>query len=99
MANDFVSIETNGDSTRKAEFVRGVRPPEHPAPSPFMYHFNVAQLDKDCAVVTYQVRMKAERHGGANNSAGDPSCIGSGFLQPNAAHNPRILQLALKFIF
>ena len=38
-------------------------------------------------------------YGGANNSAGDPSCFGSGFLQPNAAHNPRILQLALKFIF
>ncbi|MGA8734914.1 MAG: carboxypeptidase regulatory-like domain-containing protein [Terriglobales bacterium] len=38
-------------------------------------------------------------YGGANNSAGDPSCAGSGLLQPNAAHNPRILQLALKFIF
>jgi hypothetical protein len=38
-------------------------------------------------------------YGGANNSAGDPSCAGNGLLQPNAAHNPRILQLALKFIF
>ncbi len=38
-------------------------------------------------------------YGGANNSAGDPSCLGNGLLQPNAAHNPRILQLALKFIF
>ena len=38
-------------------------------------------------------------YGGANNSAGDPSCFGSGLLQPNSAHNPRILQLALKFIF
>jgi hypothetical protein len=38
-------------------------------------------------------------YGGANNSAGDPSCFGSGLLEPNAAHNPRILQLALKFIF
>jgi hypothetical protein len=38
-------------------------------------------------------------YGGANNSAGDPSCAGSGLLQPNSAHNPRILQLALKFIF
>src|SRR5271170_108716 len=38
-------------------------------------------------------------YGGANNSAGDPSCAGSGLLQPNAAHNPRILQLALKFFF
>ena len=38
-------------------------------------------------------------YGGANNSAGDPSCLGNGLLEPNAAHNPRILQLALKFIF
>jgi hypothetical protein len=38
-------------------------------------------------------------YGGANSSAGDSSCFGSGLLQPNSAHNPRILQLALKFIF
>jgi hypothetical protein len=38
-------------------------------------------------------------YGGGNSSAGDPSCLGNGFLQPNSAHNPRILQLALKFIF
>jgi hypothetical protein len=40
-------------------------------------------------------------YGGANNSAGDPTCLPSesGFLRPGAAHNARILQLALKFIF
>jgi len=40
-------------------------------------------------------------YGGANNSAGDPSCLPSptGFLRPGAAHEARILQLALKFIF
>jgi len=38
-------------------------------------------------------------YGGGNSSAGDPSCLGNGLLQPNGAHNPRILQLALKFIF
>ena len=38
-------------------------------------------------------------YGGSNSSAGDASCFGSGLLQPNSAHNPRILQLALKFIF
>jgi Carboxypeptidase regulatory-like domain len=39
-------------------------------------------------------------YGGANNSAGDPSCTTTtGFLHPNAVHNARILQLALKFIF
>ena len=49
-------------------------------------------------------------YGGANNSAGDVTCVqaptaanpnyaGSGFLRAAAAHNPRILQLALKFLF
>ena len=43
-------------------------------------------------------------YGGANNSAGDPSCVGAsgttpGFLRPNAAHEARLLQLALKFYF
>jgi len=40
-------------------------------------------------------------YGGANNSAGDPSCLPSatGFLRPGAAHQARILQFALKFIF
>jgi len=38
-------------------------------------------------------------YGGGNSSAGDSSCLGNGLLQPNGAHNPRILQLALKFIF
>ncbi|HEY6291499.1 MAG TPA: carboxypeptidase regulatory-like domain-containing protein [Terriglobia bacterium] len=38
--------------------------------------------------------------GGANNSAGDPSCFGTtNFLQPSGAHNPRILQLGMKLIF
>jgi hypothetical protein len=40
-------------------------------------------------------------YGGGNNSAGDPSCLPSptGFLRPGAAHEARILQLALKFFF
>jgi hypothetical protein len=44
--------------------------------------------------------------GGANNSAGDPSCAPlpvaggwNGFLQPQAAHNPRIFQFGLKLLF
>jgi hypothetical protein len=37
---------------------------------------------------------------GPNNSAGDPSCVASNtFLLPSGAHNPRILQLGLKFLF
>ena len=38
-------------------------------------------------------------YGGANNSAGDPACLGNGFLQPLAAHDPRILQFGLKLLF
>ncbi|HEX4773179.1 MAG TPA: carboxypeptidase regulatory-like domain-containing protein [Bryobacteraceae bacterium] len=38
--------------------------------------------------------------GGTNFSAGDPSCLpNNNFLRPGGAHNARILQLALKFIF
>ena len=41
---------------------------------------------------------------GASNSAADPSCVSStgltpGLLRPGSAHDARILQLALKFIF
>ncbi len=38
-------------------------------------------------------------YGGANNSPGDTSCLDQSFLHPNGAHNPRILQLGLKFMF
>jgi Carboxypeptidase regulatory-like domain len=39
-------------------------------------------------------------YGGSNNSSGDPSCTGSlGFLHVASAHNPRIMQFGLKFIF
>jgi hypothetical protein len=38
-------------------------------------------------------------YGGTNNSAGDPSCVPSFLFRPGAAHDARILQLALKFIF
>ena len=41
-------------------------------------------------------------YGGANYSAGDSSCVvdqQSGFLRAASAHNPRILQLGLKFMF
>ena len=39
-------------------------------------------------------------YAGANNSAGDPTCLSSvALFRPGAAHNARILQLALKFIF
>lgn len=42
-------------------------------------------------------------YGGSNNNAGDPSCIfpssGVALGQATSAHLPRILQLALKFVF
>ncbi len=37
---------------------------------------------------------------GTDNSAGDPTCLpNNNFLRPSSAHNPRILQLGLKFLF
>ena len=38
-------------------------------------------------------------YGGGNNSAGDSSCLDTNFLRPSGAHNPRILQLGMKFMF
>ena len=44
--------------------------------------------------------VTASCFGGQNNSAGDSSCISTqNFLHPSGAHNPRILQLSLKFLF
>jgi hypothetical protein len=54
VADDFLSVETNGNSTGKKEFVRDIHPSEHPEPSPILYEFDVVQLDEGCAVVTYK---------------------------------------------
>ncbi len=46
------------------------------------------------------VNNTASCYGGSNNSAGDSTCIATQtFLHPNGAHDPRILQLGLKFLF
>lgn len=54
VADDFLSIETNGDSSGRNEFVRDVHPSERPGPAPLLYDFKVLQLDEGCAVVTYK---------------------------------------------
>ena len=54
VADDFLSIETTGDSSGKKELVRDVHPPEKSEPSPILYDFRVVQLDEGCAVVTYK---------------------------------------------
>jgi hypothetical protein len=54
VADDFLSIETDGNSSGKRELVRDVHPPEKPEPSPILYDVKVVQLDEDCAVVTYK---------------------------------------------
>ena len=44
--------------------------------------------------------LGATCYGGPDHSAGDPSCIAaSAFLHPTGAHNPRILQLGIKFLY
>ena len=38
--------------------------------------------------------------GGSDFNAGDASCLANNnFMRPSGAHNPRILQLGLKFLF
>lgn len=54
LADDFISIETNGDSSGKDELVHDVHLPERPGPSPILYDFKIVELDRGCAVVTYQ---------------------------------------------
>ena len=58
VADNFMLIETNGDSSGKSELVQGVKL-ERSGPKPILYDFNVVELDQDCAVVTY----KAVFHG------------------------------------
>jgi hypothetical protein len=38
-------------------------------------------------------------YAGPNNTINDPSCLGGGLLRPATAHEARVLQLALKFLF
>ena len=38
-------------------------------------------------------------YAGPNNTPNNQDCLSGGLLLPAAAHNPRILQLGLKFIF
>lgn len=52
VASGFTGIETNGNITDRAEFIR-VRPDEKPGESPMLYDFRVIQLGENCAVVTY----------------------------------------------
>jgi hypothetical protein len=45
------------------------------------------------------VSAQTSCYGGPDNSAGDASCLGNGFLQPNGAHLGRIFQFGLKLMF
>ena len=58
VADDFTGIESNGDTTDRAEFISLVQG-ERPGQSAILYGFKVIQLDEDCAVVTYNVVFSA----------------------------------------
>ena len=60
VADDFIGIEKNGDTTERAEFIR-VDQGEKPSQPPILYDFRVIQLDEDCAVVTYNVVFLANQ--------------------------------------
>jgi hypothetical protein len=53
MADDFMSIETNGGSSGLREFVEDIHPSKQPEPAPILYNFEVVQLDERSAIVTY----------------------------------------------
>jgi hypothetical protein len=61
--------------------------------------FNTANLEVTGLAVA-QGAVSTGCYGGSNNSAGDPSCIDSNtFLHATGAHNPRIFQFGMKFVF
>ena len=60
VADDFIGIEGNGDTTERAEFIRVVQG-EKPGQSPLLYDFRVIQLAEDCAVVTYNAVFPANQ--------------------------------------
>ena len=61
VADDFVSIGTNGDAGNKTELMDSVHPSAHKSPEPILYDFAVVPLSDTAAVVTYKV---ASPHGG-----------------------------------
>jgi hypothetical protein len=61
LADDFISIETNGGSSGKNEYTRDIHPPERPGPSPILYDFKVVELDQGCLVVTYNAVFPGSR--------------------------------------
>ncbi|HET7207712.1 MAG TPA: nuclear transport factor 2 family protein [Terriglobales bacterium] len=54
VADNFMVIETNGDSSGKDDLVHSVRATHEAGPKAILYDFNVVQLDADCAVVSYK---------------------------------------------
>src|SRR5215469_3089166 len=60
VADDFTGIESNGDLTDRAEFIR-VGQGEKPGQSPILYGFRVIQLDENSAVVTYNTVLPANQ--------------------------------------
>jgi hypothetical protein len=61
--------------------------------------FNIANLSLASQTAT-PGSVATACYGGANNSAGDPSCIGTDtFLHATGAHDPRIMQFGIKLVF
>jgi len=60
VADGFLGIESNGDTTDRAEFIH-VEQGEKPGQSPLLYGFRVIQLGEDCAVVTYNAVLPTNR--------------------------------------
>lgn len=61
LADNFTSIEINGDISGKDDVVRYMHPSERHAPSPILYDFKVVELDSACFVVTYNAVFPGDR--------------------------------------
>jgi hypothetical protein len=53
VADDFMSIETNGGSSGLRDFVDDIHSSNQTEPAPILYNFEVVQIDERSAVVTY----------------------------------------------
>jgi len=61
LADDFVSIEPNGEISGKQDLLQGIHPPEQPGPPPILYDFGVIKVNETCAIVTYKAVFAGSR--------------------------------------
>jgi hypothetical protein len=61
LAEDFVLIQTNGNTSDKVDFTRDIHPVEQPGSAPILYDFKVLRVDESCAIVIYKAVFPDEQ--------------------------------------